>query len=486
MADERKTAREYLRVSRDVSGRLVSVDEQHRDHEEAAAEDNVELGTPYLEEGAVSASRYGKKARKGYGSLLDDLHENRFGAGQLWLWESSRGSRKVGEWATLLDLLADRGILIRVHVHERVYDPRKPRDRATLIDDANKAEYAVGEMSLRAFRAVRRRALAGRPHGPLVYGYRREYELTSGGRRIYRGTVADEETSKIVREIFERVAAGEPVYAIAVDLTRRGVPTPQPYRARPGNVGWSRATVRNIVRNRAYLGQRIYRGEVVETVDPDTGEPVMPWEPIVSQDTFDVANARLDDHDRPRRPDTTASHLLSGIARSGACENTLYYRPGESRPRYTCTEHGCVSRDAARLEDYVVPRAVAVMAKRQDLMVDDDADRELADAVAELEALRARHQMWINEGAKPDGPSPTAVAAAEAKLLPAIEQAERKARTLRLPAALSKIDRPIAEVWDDLDLATHRELIREAVTITVHPIGRGRRWDDAAVIVEER
>ncbi len=51
------TAREYRRVSNDASGRLRSPAQQHDDNEKAAQAHGWTLGDPYIEDGAVSASR---------------------------------------------------------------------------------------------------------------------------------------------------------------------------------------------------------------------------------------------------------------------------------------------------------------------------------------------------------------------------------------------------------------------------------------------
>ncbi|MFE3325823.1 hypothetical protein [Streptomyces sp. NPDC059176] len=59
---------------------------------ETAAELGITLGKPYKDIG--SASRYAKKARNDFERLLADLRNDRFGADLLWLWESSRGSRR--------------------------------------------------------------------------------------------------------------------------------------------------------------------------------------------------------------------------------------------------------------------------------------------------------------------------------------------------------------------------------------------------------
>jgi hypothetical protein len=91
------TAREYLRVSKskpEDNGNAKSNDEQHEANLVAAASLGIdEIGTPYDDVG--SASRYARKKvpRGTFPVLLDDLHNGRFSADVLMLWESSRGSR---------------------------------------------------------------------------------------------------------------------------------------------------------------------------------------------------------------------------------------------------------------------------------------------------------------------------------------------------------------------------------------------------------
>src|SRR3954466_6070953 len=99
-ASATRTAREYLRVSMDRSGRARSVDEQHSDNRVAADEHQVTLGEAYTDH-SVSASRYTTKTRDDFDRLLADLRGGTFSADELWLWESSRGSRRVGEWVDL-------------------------------------------------------------------------------------------------------------------------------------------------------------------------------------------------------------------------------------------------------------------------------------------------------------------------------------------------------------------------------------------------
>ncbi len=85
---------------------------------------------------------------------MADLESDTFGADVLVLWESSRGSRKVGEWVTLIDWCEMRGVKIFVTTHERTYDPANGRDRRTLIEDATDSEYESYKVHKRVARTA--------------------------------------------------------------------------------------------------------------------------------------------------------------------------------------------------------------------------------------------------------------------------------------------------------------------------------------------
>nr|WP_181871269.1 recombinase family protein [Sphaerisporangium album] len=103
---------------------------------------------------AASASRYARKERDEFHSLMSDLGTGRFGADVLLLWESSRGSPGVGEWVTMLDLLEDGGILVHVTTHGRTHDPSNARDQRTLLEDAVDTEYERAKTRGRILRDV--------------------------------------------------------------------------------------------------------------------------------------------------------------------------------------------------------------------------------------------------------------------------------------------------------------------------------------------
>src|SRR5690349_10188493 len=81
----------------------------------------------------ISASRYATKQRDDWPRLLDAL--TRPDVGVLWLWETSRGDRKLSSWAAMLETCRDKSVKIFVETHGRLYDMANARDWRTLADD---------------------------------------------------------------------------------------------------------------------------------------------------------------------------------------------------------------------------------------------------------------------------------------------------------------------------------------------------------------
>lgn len=94
--------------------------------------------------------------------------------------KSSRGSRSVGEWVSLLELCERRSVRIHVVTHNRTYDPANGRDRRSLLEDAVDGEYESSKISTRSRRAAAANAAAGRPFGRIPYGYRRVFDPQPG------------------------------------------------------------------------------------------------------------------------------------------------------------------------------------------------------------------------------------------------------------------------------------------------------------------
>lgn len=479
-------AREYLRVSQDRSGRLRSVDEQHSDHAADAGREGWALGDPYAEGGAASASRYARKARGGFGELLVDLEADAFGAEILVMWEASRGSRRVDEWVRLLDLSEQRRIRIWVHTHHTLYDPANPRHRRTLLEDAVDSEYESAKTRDRSLRAMRANAVAGRPHGKLLYGYAREYDE----RGRYVRQVPHPVQAPLVREMAERVDAGESCWSIAQDLNRRGIPLSQPGRngAGPYAGQWRLEQVKRCVTNPGVAGLRVHQGQVIGTAE---------WPALVPRELWSRVVARLTDPQRRTWRDATVKHLLTGVARCGVCGMPLRVWKqtprGQKRPdgrqhvyaayrAYMCSRSFHVAIKQAWLDEFVTELLLQRMEREdaRDLFAPPDPGEAIEHARRELSDLESDLQGFYDQAAARKL-SPTGLAEMEARLLPRIEELRARTVPASVPAKIRELPGPGArERWHDPDfgIALQRETAARVLDIQLMPGQKGGRHFD--------
>jgi site-specific DNA recombinase len=375
-------AREYLRVSQDTSGRERSPEEQHEDNQRAALELGYVLGEPYRDVG--SASRYARKSRKGFDQLVDDLTAGRFGAGILMLWESSRGSRKVGEWVSLVELCEERGVRIHVTTHGRTYDPANHRDRRSLLEDAVDSEYESAKKSDRLKRSAAAAAAEGRAVSRIPYGYRSVYDPNTGRPQ---GRVPEDAEAAVVREVFEKVAAGKSIRGIAAELAERGV------EKRSGGP-FSAPHLRSMLDNRAYIGERAYikgRKDRWQRRDEAVITPAQ-WDPIVDRDLWFTVHSILADQARVKNRPGGARHLLSMIGKCDPCGGPLNVSVERGNAVYRCRDKGCVRVSKDDLEQVAVDRALRYLSSpevyRWLKQADDDASETLAEVERKLTDVR--------------------------------------------------------------------------------------------------
>jgi hypothetical protein len=152
------------------------------------------------------------------------------------------------------------------------------------------AEERTRQMSVDIRRSLRQRAQTGLWNGIVPYGYVRP---AGKNQRL----VVDEEKAAVVTEIFARVAGGANVTDVALELSRRGVPTPR------GSRIWGLKTLSGIVASPAYLGASVV-GHGDDAVVIKDAHPA-----IVTRDLWDRANAMRNTAHRPRRRKVVSSWL---------------------------------------------------------------------------------------------------------------------------------------------------------------------------------
>jgi site-specific DNA recombinase len=457
-------ARDYLRVSLDRSGRARSLEEQHADHEQVATEHGWTLGESYRDE-SVSASRYSRKTRDGFDRLIADLENDQFDAQVLMIWESSRGSRRVGEWVKLLELCERRSVSLHVVTHHRTYDPANGRDRRSLLEDAVDGEYESSKMSARLRRAVAANAVAGRPGGRIPYGYRRVFDPQT------RQLVAQEPEpveAPVVAELYRRLVGGHSLRAIARDFQERGI------RTRSGLV-FSAQHLRSVALSPTYTGLRAHRPgsagnqerhESVAVSEMYEGQ----WPALVSRAEWLAVQRLLRSPERKTSRPGRAKHLLSLIARCGGCGGTLAVAYRCERPEYFCRTKGCV-RIPQRDVDLIAEQVMLAYLARPEVIDtlragEQHDDRELSVIRDQLATVRARHDE-LADAVAAGTLSVVLAARSEPTLLAEIERLEQREKGLATPSALRGLIEPgtdVARRWASAPMSTRREVARLLLT----------------------
>ncbi|WP_434317504.1 recombinase family protein [Leifsonia sp. P73] len=487
--------REYLRVSKDRSQTGKSPDQQHQENVSSVQRQGWQLHTdaPYRDTDR-SASRYATKVREDFKRLIADLEADTFDADILAIWESSRGSRRVGEWVDLVDLCKERGVRIWVTTHSRLYDPANARDRRSLLEDAVDAEYESDKTSERIRRNVRAAAEKGKPHGKNVYGYLRVYDART--RELIR-VEEHPEQGPIVKEAAARVLAGESFYGIAKDFNERGIPSRRPTRVEHrARYGWTPPAVKQMLSMAAYAGKREYRGEIV-------GDAI--WPALIPYESWQKLQSVMSPPERRRTNDWPAKHLLAGIAVCGVCGGPMRVgkqnagsrkldADGNPLPRQSYSTYVCVGvpgrpgpdgkrgfHVAMREEhlDSVVTELLLKRVQRPDFLAtvgdrDDDRDAERRALLEEINGYQAYLDKVRADAA--EKLHFELLLDQEARIEPKIRIAETKLEKLSAvdPLVLSILaGGAVRQKWETLDLAARRRVVRGVMVPRVNRIGTG-------------
>jgi site-specific DNA recombinase len=467
MATMGKRAGLYPRKSKDerTGWASASVGEQEQIGRADCAEHGWTVVDVYPDDGR-SASRFGKQVRDEWSRLRVDIGTGRLDL--LWLWETDRGSRELEDWAGFLNLCRRRGVLIYVHTHGRLYDPKVARDRRSLLEDGIDAEYESEKKSLNVRRSLAANAASGKPHGPTTYGYERVYEVDGSGRRRLVQQRRHPEHAAVVEEIFRRLARADPISQVVTGLNESGVPAPKGGQ-------WRSASVRTIARNPAYIAERRHAGQVYAAS----------WPTLVDQPTWAAVQSLLSDPARAKYRPGRNRWMLSRLAVCGVCGETLNGRPEyRGRPAAYGCGGGCVSVQAEWLDDFVTALVVGRLSQPDvyaDLAARRADDSAVLAAREEAATLRARLDEFTDAAAA-GTVSAAALAKIEARLLPQIEAADQRAEREGVPPALRELVDPaenVATRWAGLSVAARKSVIRILFDRIALLPANGRRTLDA-------
>jgi hypothetical protein len=324
--------------------------------------------------------------------------------------------------------------------------------------------------------AMRRKAVRGEVLGRPPYGYK------VGSRR--RLELIPEE-AVVVRYIF-RLYLQESlgIRLIARRLNEEGLRT-----RRGGN--WSMVSIRDILRNRAYLGTYSRFGVRVAGSHPS----------LVSATDFRAVQDRLNAKRTSYNPRVPSKFLLSGLAYCGYCDNKLigvsrkqaWKRASGERVENSYRYYQCESRTNQSICDYHTRRAEALESQVRAALpaaapngreragtvtLPEDAMRERDRLAARLKALDRRIEKYVERAAKgtltKDKMRQQSVAAAAERLAleDAIVEAERVVATGKTDAGNAARQHAaiesLASSWDELAFRDRQQALRNVVArITV-------------------
>lgn len=415
------------------------------------------------------ASRHSKTDRPRFKAMLE-----RIAAGEcdvVVVWEASRAYRDLEAYVGLRKLCEQRRVLLCYN--GQLYDMSKSADRFFTTMGAAQAEYEADAIRDRILRTTRLNAERGRPHGRTPYGYKRVYDERTGD---LLEQVVYEPQAAIVREVTERVAAGQSLYSIAKDLNGRGLPS-------PGGGEWTIMAVRTLVLRPTNIGQRQHQGTVIGDAQ---------WTPILEdeadREAYFAAVKILRDPARLTHRDSAVRWLMSGLMTCGACAAdpepaVRILRPANngSAKSYVCKACFRVTIRVA-LMDEVAQGVIVAYVEREEFAASLRAGRgdSAAAALAEVQAMEAQlaeartlARTFENGRFRL---SPLALADMEAELLPRIEAARVRAQDATVPVALRRLAGPgAADRWEALDLAEKRTVIRDLVKVRLNKARRGVR-----------
>jgi site-specific DNA recombinase len=492
----------YGRNSDDTTGTGDSVKDQ-LDAGRALCRDHNWRVRREFDDTDTSASRHGRKVRDDFEALIASMAEEPPPPGTRRIvvaYEASRYYRDLEAYVRLRAACMATDTLLCYN--GQVYDLSRRDDRKATAQHAIDAEDEADGIRDRNLRTMRRTAAEGMPHGRSIYGYIRTYEMVNGRKRC-TGQVEDPVRGPYIVQALQRMDAGHTLRAVARWLRS------EPDAARLDGFEWNEQSLRLMLRNRAYIGERAHQG----TYTPAVWAPIKGLETPQGRAMFNRVSALLADPSRLKHRGTAPKHLLSYVALCGECGDHAFLRylapSGVRKTTLVCKEKFDTSIVMATLDAYVEEAVIDWFSDktraRTALVPADDKVKEAAAATQrlinayeeQLAEARALSQEF-DEGTGRFKLSAASLAAMEARLEPKLE-AERKKLTQFAgvsPLLLQMLEssdpdlvwngRPESEgqaAMPGLTIDQKREVIRKVVTVRLYKVkstGR-RRLDDGRV-----
>ena len=294
----------YARISSNRDGDQLGVRRQVEDCERLIARKGWEVAERYVDD---DASAYKGQVRPAYRRMLDDLRGGSLDA--VVVWDADRLHRQPKELEEFFEVCTDAAVTRLASVSGDIdLSTHDGQLLARILGAVGKKE--SDDKSRRITRKHQELAQAGR--------------IAGGGTRPF-GYEADRRTIRpseavVIRELADRVLAGEAIRSLCRDLDERQIETVTGKKWRP-------QTLTRMLTSGRISGQREHRGELVAKAE---------WPAIITPQQTARLRTLLFDPNR-RTNAAVRRYLLVRLLRCGRCGATLVSRPrsGGDR-RYIC------------------------------------------------------------------------------------------------------------------------------------------------------
>lgn len=302
----------------------ISIEQQFEKGYELAAEYGIKIVDTYADR-AVSGRT---DKRKDFQRMMRDAAKNKFR--YVISWKSNRIGRNMLEALINESKLQEMGVRV-LYVEEDFDDTAAGRFAARSMMNVNQfySENMAEDIKRGLYDNASNCMVA---NGHLPYGYKADATLHY---------VIDEPKAAVIKEIFTRVAAGEPFVDIMNSLNARGITTSY---GRP----WGRSSFQKILSNERYRGIYIYSDVRIEGGIPR----------IISDELYFKVQEVLSTKKNPQgRHRVNGDYLLTGKLFCGHCKAPMIGVSGTSRTGnlhyyYVCqkrkTEKTCDKKNVRR------------------------------------------------------------------------------------------------------------------------------------------
>lgn len=525
----------YLRISQDREADGLALSRQREDCENLAKFRRWEVVKTYTDQSKSATDK--TAVRPEYDDMIADYEAGAFEA--IICWDLDRLTRQPRQLEDWIDRAEERGLALVTANGDADLSTDGGRMYARI-----KAAVARAEMERKSARqkaAHQQRARQGRPPKgvrPLGYDVSGDQIPAEAAavKAIYSAFLGERGT---LRGIARALSGNPDEHHAAVPQLRRHswtlneernalrrkanrtLPKEKRQKLRPApcapDAPWPESSVLEVLRNPRYCGYSVYtqtkdrRQAVAENAEKqkrldngtatdedrqrsrrrawreqlvldENGEPIMgQWEPIVTVEIWQAAQAKLDDARRvTNNVGTQRRHLGSGLYRCGVCGLPLR---GSSRG-YRCRTEGHVNRTGAPIDKYVADVIAGRLAKPDALATGPVAESpQLASVLTAIDAQHARIERAERDYAA------ELIEAVDLKRVrdaarAEIDDLERQKLELSRDVAsvpLLGTDDP-AGTFETATLEGRRRIIDTLSTVTVHPARRGRKGFNPATV----